>query len=305
MTPAATGAGCCSGTMGLMNFNPDAEMTSRSSGQPYGDPGATLSTADAVAASIACGRAVGLAVEWPEVIAEGYSVRVRLHPEPVVTRVITLGRTLRGRPRDWLEREVDVARFLSASEVAVAPPWRDPGPHCIGDVDVTLWHWVEHDQSTVTDADFGTSLGQLHAALATYEADLPPLVGPLKDIAAAMSRSDDQVLHRAAEQLVPLALGWPRRPLHGDAHTGNVLVTPDGPRWTDFEDVCAGPVEWDLASLTLGEHALAAYPGHLDPTRLEECRDLRRLQVLAQLLVGDFDEPELCEAMRKNLRRRL
>lgn len=123
--------------------------------------------------------------------------------------------------------------------------------------------------------------------------------------AVALSRSDDQVLHHAAERLVPLALGWPRRPLPGDAHTGNVLTTPRGPRWTDFEDVCAGPVAWDLASLTVTEEAIAAYPGQLDSARLEDCRDLRRLQILAQLLVGGSDEVPLCEEMRTALRRRL
>jgi hypothetical protein len=28
-------------------------------------------------------------------------------------------------------------------------------------------------------------------------------------------------------------------------------MTPDGPLWTDFEDVCVGPVEWDMASMTI------------------------------------------------------
>lgn len=264
-----------------------------------------ISTSDAVAASLACARAVGLTVERAEVIAEGYSVRVRLHPIPVVTRVVTVGRTLRGATGDWLAREVDVARYLVASEVAVVPPWRDPGPHRVDGIDVSLWEWVQHDEERVTGPAFGTLLGELHAALATYEPELPPLVGPLTDINAALERCDDGLVHRVAEQLTPLALTWPRRPLHGDAHTGNILVTPAGPRWTDFEDVCAGPVEWDLASLTVSEEAVASYPGRVDRERLEDCRDLRRLQILAQLLVGDFDEPELQESLRAKLRQRL
>lgn len=82
-------------------------------------------------------------------------------------------------------------------------------------------------------------------------------------------------------------------------------MTPDGPLWSDFEDVCAGPVEWDLASLTLSDEAVDAYPGDVDRTRLEECRDLRRLQVLASLLVGGFDEPVLRASLSAALRRRL
>ena len=215
------------------------------------------STADAVAASVACARAVGLPADDPEVIAEGYSVRVHLRPAPVVTRVVTLGRQLRAEPLPWLEREVSVAQFLADRGVPVVAPWSEPGPYVADGLEVSLWQWVEHDASEVPPARFGAMLGVMHEALATYPGDLPVLVGPLTDIATAMTVSDDSTLHRVAQELVPLALSWPRRPLHGDAHTGNVLMTPGGPLWTDFEDVCVGPVEWDLASMTITEDARA------------------------------------------------
>ena len=265
---------------------------------------AAPSTADAVSASVACARARGLPADDPEVIAEGYSVRVRLRPAPVVTRVVTLGRELRPGPLPWLEREVAVAAFLAAAGVPVAGPWEDPGPHLAEGLEVTLWHWVEHEATTVSPARFGAMLGPLHDALAAYPGDLPPLVGPLTDIATALTVSDDATLHRAASELVPLALSWPRRPLHGDAHTGNVLMTPSGPVWTDFEDVCVGPVEWDLASMTVTDEALSAYPGPVDRDRLTDCRDLRRLQILASLLVGGYDEPALYEQLVTHLGRR-
>ena len=264
-----------------------------------------ISTAEAVAASVACARAVGLPVEDPEVIAEGYSVRLHLHPSPVVSRVVTVGRELRGEPRPWLEREVAVGQFLARTRVEIVAPWDDPGPHGVDGIDVSLWRWVDHQPGTVSPTDFAVMLGELHDVLASYDADLPPLVGPLTDIATALTRCDDDLLHRAAEALVPLALNWPRRPLHGDAHTGNVLLTSTGPRWTDFEDVCSGPVEWDLASLTVTDEAVAAYPGPIDENRLEECRDLRRLQILSSLLVADAHAPSLEASLRAALQRRL
>ncbi len=254
---------------------------------------------------MACGRALGLPYDDPEVLAEGYSVRVRLRPAPVVTRVVTVGRSLRPDPRPWLEREVRVATFLAAADVAIVEAWADPGPHLAAGLEVSLWTWAEHEPGQVVPQPlFGRMVGELHAALADYGADLPPLVGPLSDIASALTVSDDPDLHRAAAELVPLALTWPRRPLHGDSHTGNVLMTASGPRWTDFEDVCVGPVEWDLASLTITEEALQAYPGTIDRDRLADCRDLRRLQVLASLLVGGDELPALRGDLVAHLRRR-
>ena len=264
-----------------------------------------VTTADAVKASVACARAVGLPADSPEVVADGYSVRVRLHPAPVVTRVVTVGQELRGDPRPWLEREVAVAQFLSTSQVKVVTPWRDPGPHLAEGLDVSLWTWLEHEPAPVSSRQFGAMLGELHAALATYQADLPPLVGPLTDIATALSCSDGRLLHHAAEELVPLALHWPRRPLHGDAHVGNLLQTAEGPCWIDFEDVCVGPAEWDLASMTVDDAAVAAYPVPIDRRRLEECRDLRRLQILASMIVGNVVDARLHHQLVTALHRRL
>ena len=42
-------------------------------------------------------------------------------------------------------------------------------------------------------------------------------------------------------------LDVPLQPVHGDAWLGNVLRTPGGPVWTDFELLCLGPRELDLA----------------------------------------------------------
>lgn len=270
-----------------------------------GDCLAVPTTADAVSASVACARALGLPVDDPEVIAEGYSVRVRLRPAPVVTRVVTVGRELRPDPLPWLEREVAIAQFLAASGVPVVAPWEDPGPHIAEGLEVSLWNWAECDSREVSAAGFGAMLGTLHEALASYPGYLPTLAGPLTDISAALTMSSDPTLHRAAAELVPLALSWPGRPLHGDAHTGNVLMAPNGPLWTDFEDVCVGPVEWDMASMTVTDDALAAYPGPIDRTRLSDCRDLRRLQILASLLVGNYDEPSLYKTLVTHLDRRL
>ena len=254
-------------------------------------------TADAVAASVACARELGLPADDPEVIAEGYSVRVRLRPAPVVTRVVTHGRVLRpGRSRGWSARSASRGSWRRrVCRSSRRGPTRDRTSSTASRSRCGAGPSTRRARSD--PVTFGTMLGELHTALASYDADLPALVGPLTDIATALTLSDDPVLHQAAHRLVPLALSWPRRPLHGDAHTGNVLITADGPRWTDFEDVCAGPAEWDLASLTLTDEAVAAYPGPVDAARLDQCRDLRRLQVLASLLADGADDHPLGEEL--------
>jgi hypothetical protein len=262
------------------------------------------STADAVAASVEVAARLGLPTEHPVVVAEGYSVRVRLDPAPVLTRVVTAGAVLRGDPEPWLAREVDVTRFLVAAGAPVVPAWADAGPHRARGLAVTLWRWVEPeaDPQPITPSAYGALLGRLHDDLLGYPAELPVLVGPLTDIDSALRTSDHPVLHASAERLVPLALTWPRRPLHGDAHTGNLLSTPDGPRWLDLEDVCAGPVEWDLASRTLTDEHADAYPGDVDAERLAQCRGLRNLQVLAALLTDDVQDPTILDDVLSGLR---
>ncbi len=149
-------------------------------------------------------------------------------------------------------------------------------------------------------------LGDLHAVLEGYDGELPPLVGPLTDIATGVRVCDDPVLHQAAERLVPVALELATPATRTATPTsGNLLTTGDGACWIDFEDVCVGPPEWDLASLTLDRRAIEAYPGAIDESRLEECRDLRHLQILATLLVMGLDEEALYDRLVTRLRRRL
>lgn len=256
----------------------------------------------AVAASAAVGRRLGLPADDPTVVADGYSVRVRMGP--AIGRVLTRGRVVRGEALPWLEREVRVASWLAAAGARIVPPWPDPGPHLADGLEVTLWTWVEATGESVGPAAFGATLGELHAVLAAYPGELPTLIGPLTDVTSALALSDDAVLHAAAAELLPLARTWPRRPLHGDAHTGNVLVTAEGPLWTDFEDACAGPVEWDLASQTVTDEAVEAYPGPIDRALLADCRDLRRLQILAGVLTDDVQNPALYDVIVAALRRR-
>ena len=52
--------------------------------------------------------------------------------------------------------------------------------------------------------------------------------------------------------------------------------------WIDFEDVCLGPSEWDLATM-MDEIAVAKYHDP-DPETLARCTELRTLQVALALI---------------------
>jgi hypothetical protein len=50
--------------------------------------------------------------------------------------------------------------------------------------------------------------------------------------------------------------------------------------WIDFEEVCRGPVEWDLATMMDADAVAAHYQHRPDPEVLARCTDLRTLQVV-------------------------
>ena len=47
----------------------------------------------------------------------------------------------------------------------------------------------------------------------------------------------------------------PAQALHGDASISNLLRTDSGLVWNDLEDVCTGPVAWDIAGLVSSARA--------------------------------------------------
>lgn len=203
-------------------------------------------------------RAQGPRVEEPVVVRDLTNVLVRLDPSPVVARVpLTLSR-LRGR--DWFEIEIRVASFLAAAGAPVAPPTPavDPGPHSHDGLLVTLWQLVPHDPDRFDAGEVERTLRELHSVLVHYPGELPPCqrldeVARLLDAlepSAAASASDLRGLRAVHGRLARALPETPMRPLHGDSHFGNVLWTPHGPLWSDLENVCAGPVEYDLACLT-------------------------------------------------------
>jgi Ser/Thr protein kinase RdoA (MazF antagonist) len=259
-------------------------------------PVATPWSHGAVVAAAELARAHGLRVDEPHLLSNGFNVIVHLAPAPVVARIASVTAALRPRPAEYLARDVAIASHAAANGAPVVKPSGElpPGPHDAGGRLLTFWEYVEHDASAVPNpAEVARRLAILHRALDDFPGELPYL-GPvfsgfhefldrLEAAALVPPEQLDRVRHASA--VCAAALPPDRgdgRTLHGDAHWGNVLVAPHGLLWSDFEDACRGPVEWDLACLVrrAGRSALDAY-GDDRPTEAELAPFLaaRRLQI--------------------------
>lgn len=236
-------------------------------------------TRAAVRAALSVTARLGLPAHDPEVLHERSNVLVRLGP--LVARVPATIRLARTGPA-WQERDVAVSEFLTERGVLVVSPSTDPpaGPHFAEGLPVTLWHHTPHDPGHRYAPDVvARSLAEVHAALREYPGELPRR-GPLDDLGRVFERHDlDPRLHVEAARLAAALPEVAVQPLHGDAHPGNLIATPAGPCWLDFEDTWLGPLAWDLGILARqgGPEFLAAYPGEVDEEALRVCTRLREL----------------------------
>ena len=213
-------------------------------------------------------QAHGITVSAAEVVADGSNLLVHLAPAPLLARVATTTALLRRPVSDWLGRDVAVAAYLQAQGAPVVPPTdlMPAGPHRYDGYTMSFWQWVEHDREAVaTTAEAGAMLRDLHQVLRGYKTpqDLPLLeifneiTRWLRFLEVRRLLSGGELIQlrethwRLAETLRygGRAGGHAVQPIHGDAHRRNLLKTAKGWLWTDFEDACGGPTEWDIACL--------------------------------------------------------
>lgn len=229
----------------------------------------------ALIAAGAVATAHGLAHEQAVVVASGSNVLVRLRPAPVVARVMTGTVVLHDDPARWLAREVSLLEFLAPSGLAVAPsPLIAPGPYRHDDLWMSFVEWLPDAEpaSGLDDARrFGRALRELHEALRPYDGELAGL-GDLGDDIARLHRqlrpgdaAEAATIAALGERLELLratvfASALPPQALHGDVSLGNLLRTPRGLVWNDFEDCFRGPVHWDVAGYAISLRNRGADP---------------------------------------------
>jgi Phosphotransferase enzyme family len=228
--------------------------------------------ARAMRAALAVADAVGVRVGTPVVLHDGSNLLVHLSPAPVVARVPAVTGIVRPGAA-WLRREVAVAGHLARCGAPVVAPARevDPGPHEHDGLPVTLWELAEEVPGPVDARAAGRGLRECHEALAGFDGDLPEhaifrearaIVDRLA-AAGTIAPDDAALLDRTGRRLAARlqALDAPVQALHGDAHLRNVVQTPRGPLWNDFEDTFRGPREWDLACLDAWARVFGNDPG--------------------------------------------
>ncbi|MEU5690252.1 phosphotransferase [Actinosynnema sp. NPDC020468] len=208
-----------------------------------------LTPSRAVSAALAVASSLDLPADDPVVLKDGSNVLVWLRPAPVVARVGGVTAFVREDVHAHFTRADSLSRYLASRGVPVVEPLGAPTRH--GAHVVALASRVEKLEWTPTVSWFCGFLRDLHAELRDYPGALPAR-GPLDDVDACLDllgRPADLVDRREG-----LVARWPdeqAQPLHGDPHPANVLMTPSGPVWNDFEDAWRGPVGWDVASAAL------------------------------------------------------
>jgi Ser/Thr protein kinase RdoA (MazF antagonist) len=251
--------------------------------------------AAAARAAVSAAAGFGIGCTDPEVLADGANVIVRLVPSPVVAKVAASTAALRPDSAASLQRELDVALFLTRKGAPVMPPSAEvPATTHRADGHVmSFWTYLPPAGPSRPDAaTLGSMLRDLHAVLRSYSGAAPWLA-PLGDIESFLARprpgvsdADAAALAEAFGRLTAeLGSAVDRgQVLHGDAGAGNLMATTAGWIWHDFEDVCSGPVAWDLAPSVASRYMdgslfLAAYGDAADARQLEICCQLRLLNL--------------------------
>jgi Ser/Thr protein kinase RdoA (MazF antagonist) len=248
----------------------------------------------AVSAAIKVAAGLGITSADPVVLADGANVIVHLQPSPVVAKVAASTPEVRPDSAAWLQRELDVATFLTEAGAPVLPPSPEIAATThVGDGHVmSFWRYLRSASAEPADeATIGAMLRDLHAVLRTYPGIVSELA-PLADIPAYLTRPQTRVSAGQAAALAAayarltaeLDLTSPGQPLHGDAGPGNLMAADTGWVWNDFEDTCSGPVTWDVAASTANPRRdrariLAAYGTDVDAGQLAVCEQLRRLHL--------------------------
>jgi hypothetical protein len=192
----------------------------------------------------------GLDSQGAELVRLGENAIYRLAGAPIVVRI--------ARSADRMSRvnkELCIARWLARGGVPAIRLVDEIGqPLLVDGHPVSFWLAVSGGSPEPTHADLARLLAGFHA-LPDCPCELPAFdpIGPSRarlGKAAAISDADREFLYRRCAELAvqyhDLSFALPVGPIHGDAHTRNLLTDNGRVVLSDFETAAIGPREWDL-----------------------------------------------------------
>lgn len=191
--------------------------------------------------------------------------------------------------------EVQVAQGLAAvtAPVVSLDPRVEPRVHELDGFAVTFWTYYRSVADSGSSPDYADALRRLHAAMQSVEIEAPHFTERIAEAERLLTRRHESPALGEGDRLLPLntlrGAGRAIRSrvdadqlLHGQPHPGNLLSTPAGLLFNDFETCCRGPIEFDVAHVP--DEVSLHYPG-VDQVLLQECRRL----VLAMVAAWRWD----------------
>lgn len=228
-------------------------------------------------AAVSVAASLGLAAEEAVVLFNSNKLALRVTPCDVLARVTSVG--LKAAELE-LQRALRLAQ--AGCPVGAVHPQVAPVVYERDGFAVTLWTCYDSAAHPFSAEDYAHALAQLHAGMRTTDLASPRFtdriaeaqqVAANPDLSPDLCESDRELLAGRLADLRHLidTFGAPDQLLHGEPHPGNVLGTRHGPVFIDFETVCRGPVEFDLAHVP--EAVCQHYSGS-NQELLDICRQL-------------------------------
>jgi aminoglycoside phosphotransferase (APT) family kinase protein len=247
----------------------------------------------AIEAAVKVATEFGVQVKEPVSLRSTNNTVVWLRPAMIVAKV-GVGHHRR------LANELGVALELTGlGGPAPAPASEIPQlVHRCDGFEITFWRYYPQPPggATISSRQLARALRRLHASLGAISpgmrARLPSFLeelGAVRVLLTDASRlellsEDDRLLllhafDRLAAELQTTVRSGVQRVIHGSPHRRNVLLADGEPRFIDFETVCVGPIEWDLAHL--GKEVALDYGEALNRPLERACRDMASVKTAA------------------------
>jgi hypothetical protein len=233
---------------------------------------------DAIGTAVVAAERFGPRVSAPVVLRDTNNVVVWLAPEPVVAKV---GR----EPTLSRERRIATALADAGAPVVAPAPGLPLDVHTEAGYPMTFWTYVPPPSGPHRSAPvLASALADLHqhldwlpastlGALPRFTDELDESLRILSDPRRAPALADDDrnMLRRVALSCRTSLFGTGSdHVLHGAPHPYNMLTAENSVLFIDFETVCAGPIEWDLAHQP--QEVAATYPAAVHLGLLDACR---------------------------------